>query len=38
MPALTGVAEGEKVDLTIKMYFGEVELRVEGNKVSVCMT
>jgi hypothetical protein len=30
MPALTGVAEGEKVDLTIKMYFGEVELRVEG--------
>ncbi|EIE85698.1 hypothetical protein RO3G_10408 [Rhizopus delemar RA 99-880] len=32
MPALTGVMEGEKVDLTIKMYFGEVELRVEGKK------
>lgn len=30
MPALTGVKEGEKVDLTIKMYFGEVELKVEG--------
>ncbi|KAI8065127.1 hypothetical protein BC940DRAFT_304851 [Gongronella butleri] len=30
MPALTGVMEGEKVDLTIKMYFGEVELRVEA--------
>lgn len=30
MPALTGVMEGEKVDLSIKMYFGEVELRVEG--------
>lgn len=30
MPALTGVSEGEKVDLTIKMYFGEVELKVEG--------
>ncbi|KAG1146232.1 hypothetical protein G6F37_011918 [Rhizopus arrhizus] len=30
MPALTGVIEGEKVDLTIKMYFGEVELRVEA--------
>jgi hypothetical protein len=30
MPALTGVTEGEKVDLTIKMYFGEVELKVEG--------
>src|SRR5438445_194058 len=27
MPALTGVREGEKVELTIKMYFGEVELR-----------
>ncbi|ORZ06187.1 hypothetical protein BCR42DRAFT_427305 [Absidia repens] len=30
MPALTGVMEGEKVDLSIKMYFGEVELRVEA--------
>lgn len=30
MPILSGVMEGEKVDLTIKMYFGEVELRVEG--------
>lgn len=30
MPALTGVREGEKVELTIKMYFGEVELRVEA--------
>ncbi|CAM0137413.1 hypothetical protein VKS41_003227 [Umbelopsis sp. WA50703] len=30
MPALTGVREGEKVDLSIKMYFGEVELRVEA--------
>ncbi|CAO0800195.1 unnamed protein product [Mucor circinelloides] len=30
MPALTGVTEGEKVDLTIKMYFGEVELKVEA--------
>lgn len=33
MPALTGVKEGEKVDLTIKMYFGEVELKVEGKGV-----
>lgn len=32
MPALTGVKEGEKVDLTIKMYFGEVELKVEGKR------
>lgn len=31
MPTLPGVMEGEKVDLSIKMYFGEVELRVEGN-------
>ncbi|CEP19416.1 hypothetical protein [Parasitella parasitica] len=30
MPALTGVTEGEKVDLTIKMYFGEIELKVEA--------
>ncbi|KAI8377729.1 uncharacterized protein BYT42DRAFT_571382 [Radiomyces spectabilis] len=30
MPSLTGVAQGEKIDLTIKMYFGEVELRVEA--------
>ncbi|KAL1933554.1 hypothetical protein VTP01DRAFT_7644 [Rhizomucor pusillus] len=30
MPILPGVMEGEKVDLTIKMYFGEVELRVEA--------
>ncbi|RUP50449.1 hypothetical protein BC936DRAFT_139040 [Jimgerdemannia flammicorona] len=30
MPALPGVREGEKVDLTIKMYFGEIELRVEA--------
>lgn len=30
MPNLTGVKEGEKVDLTIEMYFGEVELRVEA--------
>lgn len=30
MPTLPGVQEGEKVDLTIKMYFGEVELRVEA--------
>lgn len=36
MPALTGVKEGEKVDLTIKMYFGEVELKVEGN-IHVCV-
>lgn len=34
MPALTGVTEGEKVDLTIKMYFGEVELKVEGECLS----
>ena len=27
--------EGEKVDLSIKMYFGEVELRVEGKYHSV---
>ncbi|KAI9022755.1 hypothetical protein CLU79DRAFT_142414 [Phycomyces nitens] len=30
MPALTGVVEGEQVGLSIKMYFGEVELRVEA--------
>ncbi|KAI9321736.1 hypothetical protein BX666DRAFT_2017543 [Dichotomocladium elegans] len=30
MPPLPGVVEGEKVDLSIKMYFGEVELRVEA--------
>ncbi|KAI9312722.1 hypothetical protein BX666DRAFT_1985910 [Dichotomocladium elegans] len=30
MPTLTDVMEGEKIDLTIKMYFGEVELRVEA--------
>ncbi|KAI7877639.1 actin-like ATPase domain-containing protein [Lichtheimia hyalospora FSU 10163] len=30
MPTLPGVMEGEKVDLSIKMYFGEVELRVEA--------
>lgn len=30
MPNLPNVREGEKVDLTIKMYFGEVELKVEA--------
>ncbi|KAI7877458.1 hypothetical protein K492DRAFT_150540 [Lichtheimia hyalospora FSU 10163] len=30
MPVLPDVAEGEPLDLTIKMYFGEVELRVEA--------
>lgn len=35
MPNLPGVMEGEKVDLSIKMYFGEVELRVEGKLESL---
>ncbi|KAL1921667.1 uncharacterized protein VTP21DRAFT_10309 [Calcarisporiella thermophila] len=30
MPVLQGVREGDKVDLTIKIWFGEVELKVEA--------
>jgi hypothetical protein len=30
MPSLTGVNVGERIELGINMYFGEVELRVEG--------